>query len=437
MKSNNLINPETVIATSGGTIRTNQQLLDAVINCFREGEYDTDAMRKLWKRVDPRITPQDFTNTFSVVYADTYWNGTSMDVSKLADSLVKALRYDRENAKLKATMAFQQWRGILIRFNDHETGIMPRTGNYLDSIDIVCNNNSPLDPSDLINGWGSRFYQSPQKGKNYIYARCQNVGFMNDLYNKTTKTPSVKMFYTDGGLNQPPSSWHQLLTAKDAKVTGDICLINDEPGPMPQGTYGVSEGFIFDIPNSGHYCLIGVISTDFFKNAIDISRGNWSSNQWISNNGAAGWHNVDVAKALEEKLVFYNQDGSHENFSFVVECSRVPVGSKIAIKSSDSAVPFNSATIISHNESQLFEVPATLPAYYKGELLVSMTGPDGKLLPANSSVSVKMIWRLHRGHKHYSDALSVYGTTDNYYGNADLNVQLATFTFIGGNATEA
>lgn len=409
------------------SIRNIQQMWDAAIQYFKDGEYDTDAIYLIYKSMSPKLTYQDIANVVSAVYGDTYWTGVQMDYTILSKSLVQSLGIDRSIADEYSKAAFSQWRGILCRKNIYDIGIIPTPGSYTESLDIVCNENTPLQPQQLIENWNNEFWKTPVVGKNYIYARAQNMAFLGDI------KPKVQMFYTTGGFNQPPSSWIQCYTEKGQSSEGDILLLDGKPGPMSQGVRGASEAFFFNATSQDHVCVIAVLNYEFFESndPLKISPGNWNSQTWITHNGAAAWHNVDPQKQAEETLAFYNQDGKEEKFAFLVQCRNVPIGSKISLRNDDPEAKFNTGIIEIGNESQHIEKIVKLPAYYKGDLKIKLQGPDGKLLPAHSAVEIKMAWVLEHGHRRYISAVNQLKAFDTGRNAQDVYLSVGSFTFTG------
>jgi hypothetical protein len=409
------------------SIRTIQDMWNTAIQCFNDGDYDTDAIYLIYKSMSPKLTYQDIANVISGVYGDTYWTGIQMDASILSKSLVQSLGIDRGIADQLSKNAFTQWRGMLCRKNINDVGLIPTPGSYTESLDIVCNENTPLQPQQLIENWNNEFWKTPVVGKNYIYARTQNIAFLGDI------TPTVQMFYTTGGFNQPPSSWIQCFTEKGNKTEGDIVLLNGKPGPMGQGVRGASEAFFFNPTSTDHVCVIAVVAYDFFasNDPLKITPGNWNSQTWITHNGAAAWHNQDPQQKAEETFKFYNQDGTEEKFAFLVQCRNVPTGSTIQLRNEDAAAKFDTGVIEIGNESQLIEKVIKLPAYYKGDLKIKIHGPDGKLLPAHAAVEITMAWILEHGHRRYMDAVTQQNAFNTYRNAQDLYLPLSSFTLTG------
>jgi hypothetical protein len=415
-------------STAVGEIRTIQQMWDAAIQYFQDGEYDTDAIYLIYKSMNPKLTFQDIANVISAVYGDTYWTGTYLDYSILSKSLVQALGIDRSLGDQYAQTAFSQWRGALCRKNINDIGLIPTPGSYTESLDIVCNENTPLMPQQLIENWNNEFWKTPVVGKNFIYARTQNMAFLGNI------TPKVQMFYTNAGFNQPPSSWIQCYTDKDPnKKEGNILLIDGKPGPMGQGVRGASEAFSFNPTSHDHVCVIAVLNYEYFatNDPLKIAPGNWNSQTWITHNGAAAWHNVDPVKSTEETLKFYNQDGTEERFAFLVQCRNVAPGSKISLRSEDPTVKFDTGLIEIANAAQHIEKIISLPAYYKGDLKLKLIGPDGKPLQAPAAVEIQMAWVLHHGHRRYMEAVERRKAYNTLRNGQDLYLPAGSFTFTG------
>lgn len=414
-------------------INTIAQLWQATIDCQTQGMFDTDAMYAISQAMSAKLTYQDLANVFSGVYADTYWNFTFMDESILAQTMIQTLSLSATLANQYATNAMAQWRGIFCRKNINDSGQIPVVGSYTESLDIICNGNTPINPQQLIQNWNSTYWQQPSVNKNYIYARCQNMSFLGGI----TK-PVVSMFYTTGGFNQPPTSWIQCYTTGQNEKTGTISsLVNGNitvvspDNPLTLGERAASEGFFFTPTSTDHVCVIAVIGTEFFtNNPLNITNSNWDSNEWITHNGAAAWHNVDPQLNLVDTLKFYNQDDTSEDFYFSALCRNVPVGTKISLKNTDAAAAFDTGVTEVSSSTQEIRQAVTLPAKYEGALHVQLEAPGGKKLPHNAAVEITMYWRIKPSHAHYAQAAKRLGVVPT---QADKEVLLAlgSFTIIG------
>ncbi|HNW97675.1 MAG TPA: hypothetical protein PKK00_04590 [Bacteroidales bacterium] len=168
------------------------------------------------------------------------------------------------------------------------------------------------------------------------------------------------------------------------------------------------------------------------NNPKNITAGNWNYATYVTRNGSAAWHNFDAQKSVTSNLVFYNQDGAPEVFSFIVNCRNVPTGSKIGIKSTDPKCSFDSGLIEINNPFQQISHQVTVPPNYKGDLIITMTDKHGNMLPANSVVEISMKWILNKGHKTYAKALKHMDAVENAINSEELALHLGSFTLVGG-----
>lgn len=407
-------------------IRTIKELWDATIKYHSDGIFDTAAMNEVDGRLDPKISYQDLTNVFSAVYANTYWNGLKLDVSILSKSLQSALALNPEQANIYATTALKQWRGMFSRNNMTDTGTIPKLGGITQSPDIVCNNDTEIPLDNLIKNWNSPYWSTPKVGKNYVYVRSQSLSF------RGLQQPNVRMFYSTAGFNQPPTSWIQLLTVDGGAKEGRLKPQDGDLGsPFKESTRGCSEAFFFEPKSADHVCIIGVIGAEFFENRLAVDDGNWNSNVWIRNNGAAVWHNVDPQTSSVERLKFYNQDSSEELFSFVLKCRNVPKGYTVELKHEGKDLIFGTRPIQIVDGNEIIGTRVTLPGNYSGDLEILIAGENGELLPENASVTCEMIWKVNDQHKNYLDAVYMHGTIAHLAENRHVSVSLGEFTFHG------
>ncbi|MEO2216840.1 hypothetical protein ABGV49_07240 [Chromobacterium vaccinii] len=414
-------------------IQNVDQLWQAVIKCRLHDNppipiSDVLAMEQIYDQLSPSLTVQDMANVFSGVYIDSYWQDDGQHPEVMAHHLTEALGIPYATTLTYARNAMRQWRGVLCRKNKYDTGIVPQAV-YTDSLDIVCNQDVPLTPQQLISQWESEFYKTPKVGKNYIYTRCQNRAF-----NGKISHAKVQMFYADGGFNQPPSSWVQCRTVDGGKQQGEV--LNERGGLalLTMGDRGVSEGFILDLRTPQHVCMVSTVSYPFFSknNPLTYTTGNWNSAQWIQYNGAMAWRNVDPQlKSGDESLVFHNQDATPEQFSFVLKCRRVPPGSKLRMYSEDPAAIFDSGLVNVVNNFQELHVSTIAPPHYAGHLKLHLEGPDGKLLPSDAAVDISMLWCVPHSHPHYLQAVTLLGAAHAVPALQSVHMPLGNFTLLG------
>ena len=387
-------------------MNTVKQMWDTTIEYFKQGDSDLVAMGKIYDSMQSPLSNQDLSDVFSAVYANSYWNVVYMDYSKLSNSLVSTTNISKDEANTISKKSFSYWTGILTRNSSLDAGKIPKDSSDYTCIDLICNGSTESLPSLFIKNWNTPVWYSPQVGKNYVYTRCQNLDFFGDLSDSDDLYPKVRMFATDAGFNLPPSSWVELYTVNaPTKTEGKVMLIDNEPGPMPEGTRGCSEAFFFNPTSTNPVCVISTIGTRFFTNPLNNLGGNWDAATWINCNGAAGIHNASPQQTKSIQLAFHNQDDSAENFVFKIMCFDVPINSTITLKNKDQSLTFSSDDFIVNNPFAQFESSVCLPANYAGKLTISVKDTQGNLLPKNAIVQINMLWRLDLNHERFSDSL--------------------------------
>lgn len=408
-------------------IKNIKQMWDATILHYKNGDADTLAMKDINSKMTGSLSFQDMANVFSGVYADTYWNGISMDPNIMATNLNSSIKLNKNDALVYAKNAMKTWRGLYCRDSASDTGTMPRPGYTCNSIDICCTGGNMIDTDTLLQNWNTRYWTVPKTAKNYAYVRCQNINFLGE-----TITNTAKMYMAPGGMNQGPNQWVPMVTANGSQ-TGNILVLGGQPGPMASGVAGVSEAFIFQPKSTEHVCIAAVVCSDYFtqNDPSSYSGGNWNTYQWITNNGAAAWINTNPQLSSLATLKFYNQDNRPETFAFEAHCKKVPAGTKISLKCNDNAINGLETSGKISNDYQIIGTEVVIPANYEGDLEVMIETPDGSLLPDGSAVEVKMLWNLARSHKNYIDAADALGENDSARVGRNIRVTMGSFTLYG------
>ncbi|MFZ1084626.1 MAG: hypothetical protein WAN35_06660 [Terracidiphilus sp.] len=405
----------------------NQKYWDLGLKCFNEQLSATATMQALYNAWMPPFNLNLLAAIVGALYGDTYWARTKMDRNLLAYNLQAALGMNPGDCQKAANYAFSNWYGLQVRANFSDNGNIPKSGNVTCSPDVVLNGQTPLSTPQLINLWNVYKWDQALNQINYAYGRAQSLNIQVPI-----SSPVLRMYYSDQGFNPPPSSWVKLYTFGNNNETAPLQGMT--PGPILVGERSANggadnEAFQLKVPGSGHYCAISVAGSEFFTNNPSDSGSNWDSYEWITNNGAAGWHNVDVQSGKEQTLKFYNQDATAEHFIFEAHSSKVPVGTTISLGFEDSklasASPIKSAKITS--AYQVVTTEAEVPANSSGNLIVGID----KALPAGASVEARLLWVLPSTHKNYQQAVEHLGVTGTAKRNDAVRVQLGNFTFIG------
>lgn len=401
-----------------------QRYWDLGLKSFASGESATAAMQILYNAWLPPFNLNMLAAIIGALYGDTYWARVKMDRDLLAYNLQAALGLNPVDCQRAAQFAFSKWYGLQVRSNLSDDGAIPRGSNVTNSPDVVVNGQSPLTVQQLINLWNV-YNWDPKPGlKNYAYGRAQSLNIQVPI-----TTPVLRMYYSDAGFNPPPNSWVKMFTFDGSSETSPLQGLI--PGPIPVGGRSANvNAFGLNVPGTGHYCAISVVGSEYFGNNPSDSGGNFDSYQWITNNGAAGWHNIDVLSGKEAILKFYNQDATAEHFIFEAHCSKVPTGSTVSLGFEDkklaSASPTQSARISSGY--QVVTTETNVGPNSAGNLVIQI---DGKPLPADASIDCRLHWEIPASHRNYLQAVNHLGATVALQRRDSVRLQLGNFTFTG------
>lgn len=397
------------------------------LKAFEKGQPATSGIQAIWNAMMPPASLNQLALIVGSLWADTYWDTTHMNATKLANDINSAIGINISDATKAANFAFSRWSGLLVRGNTGNSGEIPRQGTLTASMDVIINGQNPLTAEQLIRMWGQSRW-SPEPGlKNFVYGRAQSSNIEVDI-----KKGRLMAFHSDAGFNPPPASWTQLFTY----AGDDTAPLEEIKGkvisPNGRAANGGEHGFAFEPPGAGHYCVVVVAQTEFFSNQPLQNGTNWDSYQWLTHNGAAGWHNVNVTTGVEHMLKFYNQDGVGEHFVFEAHCSKVPAGTRITLVAADDRVArqIRRREVIT-SAHQVVTARGQVPANYEGELVVLIETPSGQPLPTGASVEVRQLWHLTPDHEHYGKAVAATADPNARALGNHVRLHMGDYTFVG------
>lgn len=224
-----------------------------------------------------------------------------------------------------------QYDGILLRQNLQDQGLMPRTGGWTASPDLIMAGTQPIqDPQTVFSASAS--YQSDptqpvvQNAPNYVYLRGKNL-------NAAVQPGTARVFAARQSLFLYPSQWLQnpLLTARQAD--------SSDMGSIEPNAIGVTtDPFVWTPTNIGeHTCLVGFISTpDYPFESQKPPNAVTSLNDlaaWIGKTGGAGWHNVqftDSGAPTFTNTTTYPPSSTPAKIQFAITCISCPIGSEVS-----------------------------------------------------------------------------------------------------------
>ena len=413
----------TTSTSQAAAANPNQQYWDLGLSCFNEGQTATATMQALYNAWLPPFNLNLLAAIVGALYGDTYWARTRMDRDLMAYNLQAALGMNPADCQKAANFAFSKWYGLQVRANMSDQGQIPRDSNVTNSPDVVVNGQAPLSVQQLINLWNVYTWDLAPGLKNYAYGRAQSLNIQLPI-----TAPVLRMYYSDAGFNPPPSSWVKLFTFTGSSETSPLQGVN--AGPIPVGGRSANvNAFGLNVPGSGHYCAISVAGSEFFTNNPSDSGGNWDSYEWITNDGAAGWHNIDVSTGKEETLNSITRMPPRS----ISSSRRIPAR---CLRELEISLGFEDRKLagairtVGQNLQQLRSCHhrGGSPAHYTGNLVIQL---GGKPLPAGASIDCRLLWALPSTHKNYLQAVAHLGDTRAVQRHEAVRVQLGNFTFIG------
>jgi hypothetical protein len=394
-----------------------------------EPDQPTTAMKSIWAA----MFPADLTQVAKIVgalYGDHYFEDNQMSVTKLANELSAALGKNPADCLNAATIAFRQWYGLSVRANFQDGAVIPRQGNALSSPDVVINGTVATTPKRLIEMWNQMVWGPVSGGKNLLYGRAASVNLPVPI-----TQPVMKMFVVEAAINPPnPQSWQQVYTQKDSARTAALENIQGVKTLQPGDRAANADGFMWDVPGAGHYCVISVAGSEFFSNdPSHMPPDNWNSGMWITNNGAAGWHNLGAPLGNSIRLKVHNLDATTERFAIEAHCSELPEGTTVSLETADEglATPLRSGAVRISAKDQVVGGDTELPGHYTGDVIVRFETPDGAPLPPRAVIDVRGYWHVAPGHTYYEDAVNRVGDTHAIALSRPVRLYAGSFTLVG------
>lgn len=224
-----------------------------------------------------------------------------------------------------------QYSGILLRQNLSDQGIMPRTGGWTASPDIIMAGTQPIQgPLEVFSAQTSYASDPTQpvvkNASNFIYLRGKNLG-------TAAQMGTARVFAARQSLFLYPQQWLQnpILTQRQVD--------SSDMGLIPSNAIGVTTDPFVWLPTdtSEHHCLVGFISTPDIPfesqkppNAV-TSLDDLAA--WIGKTGGAGWHNVQFTSAGAPTFTnSTNYPGSDTPayVQFTITCISCPIGSQVS-----------------------------------------------------------------------------------------------------------
>jgi hypothetical protein len=286
-----------------------------------------------------------------------------------------------------------QYDSVLVRQNLQDQGLLPRTGGWTASPDVIANGPSPIQNplATLQASWATDVTQPVLiNATNYFYLRGQNLG-------TTATTAEGRIFYAPSSLFLYPQQWLQnaMLTARGEAVSKIDSI-------APNGK-GVTTDPLIWKPATGtdaeHHCIIGFISTPAYPFASQKPPNAVTSLDqlatWIGKNGGTGWHNVQFTTAGAPTWTNYSNYPASDTpakIQFAITCVQCPIGSTVSF-SCGTPLPDGTyinlpPTTVTKNDQIGFVLVYDVPAGWTSPISYSYTSNGG--VPQGDNFSVSM-----------------------------------------------
>jgi hypothetical protein len=283
------------------------------------------------------------------------------------------------------------YSGLMVRDNFQDVGIIPSTGDYWVSPDIIPYGMAVLDPKQAVKTFGGPDLAKPvvSGGNNNIYVRCKNIA-------AAPKAANVNLYYTPYSLMMLPTFWQPVTTP----VSNNNFITTDGKRDLliPVGGIGLVQA-PFNVVGSKtgeHYCFVAIVNNDGIPSPYP---GPFNSNAayaaFVMNNPNIAQRNVTaVAGSIgtyTTSATFGNINPIGSTFFFSLVGTNLPSGTTWSAQCDDQRLPqpFSASGVFSSQgtaSAQLI-VPANIGA---GNALMAMTftytAPNNQPFPPGTKI---------------------------------------------------
>ncbi|HSH01787.1 MAG TPA: hypothetical protein VLL52_04650 [Anaerolineae bacterium] len=247
---------------------------------------------------------------------------------------------------INVALAAVEWHTPhLMRDNMDDHGLNPSTGTLYRSPDIIPQqqNYSTAEAETRFGGsnWNKAYYNNIEYGQdNYIYLRVQNLSTLPER-----ATLRVHLFWSRTSSFPNPSEWNPINPQTDGNGNTYTTTVTGL-GPEEKRVLGPIVWAKDDIPEEGHYCLIGYVESDqdLFDRPEDYFTPDSTSEDfrfWVQDNDNVAWRNINVVDyqpnvsgfaAPQPTYTFFMEGLPHSQDTHALEMATdLPSGSQLRI----------------------------------------------------------------------------------------------------------
>lgn len=289
-----------------------------------------------------------------------------------------------------------EYNGILVRQNLTDQGIIPRTGGWTASPDVIAAGVTPIANPEEVFATESSYKTDPtepmvEKAANYIYLRGKNLS-------TTPVTGTARVFYAPHSLFLYPQQWinNPLKTSQGAE--------SSKIENLDAQAIGVTSDPFSFIPTdtSEHHCLMGFISSPEYPfetqkppNAVTSLK---ELSEWVAQHGGTGWHNVQFTSADSPTFTnstHYPASSTLAKLHFNITCTGCPVGSHVSFS---CGTPLPNGKVISFPKTEVnttetvgYFVEVDVPAGWESDITYSYWEGGTPLANFNVSMSASIV----------------------------------------------
>lgn len=281
-----------------------------------------------------------------------------------------------------------QYKGLFIRSNQRDTGIVPSAGQPTYSPDIICYQQSILTPKDAASTYDRYICKHfLQDSVNNIYIRAKNCG-------DTTLPGKVKAYYAPLNMLYMPPRWTQMYSNGQTEVElvdMSYTTLKDKSAyrGIPAGEVGCTVS-AFNLvavadPNA-HHCMMGLVTnTDgsyitLPEKFSDGDNGLW---KFLSNNPQIAYNNIVIEQpyghTIMKNVEIGNLDPTTRGYVMNVsieEGVNTLKNCRLLLQSTNQDCPFSYQMTIDGVNTEYSFKKTDLPDSYCGVMNFALTLQD-------------------------------------------------------------